>query len=174
MSEQTQPTREPEVTPKDILNFLKKRWEPWNFAWGALAALVPVLIFLVWTGPALIANKARETVLEERFLGELAGRVRPQCVFNMKGATVAETASLSDYVAVPITVRQDGSLFIVTVRSKKLLRFQPLVTCINYPMHTVKATPTSGYDWEITLGIQIQFSEGENPENFLFKLEILH
>jgi hypothetical protein len=145
------------------------RIKPWHF----LATLILGLIgggLTMWFN---IRSAAREAVTEEKFLGELAAKVRPSCIFDFQGAILSELGT-AEYIG-PISIQREAEhMFHIKIKGKKHLRFQPLVECISYEMHTVKAVRTEGYDWDVTLASTVAFMTDAQVKDFQFKLEILH
>ena len=162
-----------ELTPVRHVDVVVRKWADWLGPWQLVIGLLFGVIFGGVTMWFNIRSAARDAVTDEKFLGELAAKVRPSCVFNFQGAIMTEVGS-AEYIG-PINVRREGeSVFVIQVKGKKHLNYPPLVECISYQMHTEEAVRTLGYDWEIKLAATVAFMTDSEVKGFQFKLEILH
>lgn len=149
--------------------------------WKKFAALVVAIWVVGYNAIVFIQTKAQEAVLNEKFLANLATRVRPTCVFNSRGSVEA-AAGFEDYVAdinvAPLPVKFG---FQITVKAKKHLHYEPLVTCLDGNLHLSKSERGRLHDWvyEVVPNPkgEMFFTKDDRMDTnavFRFKLEILH
>jgi len=95
---------------------------------------------------ARITTAARNAVLNERFLGELAKQVRPTCVFNSKGVIETDLGT-ADYLE-KIRLKFAPAVYGIEIMldCKKHLAYAPLVTCLNADLFTVTCG-SNGAQW---------------------------
>ena len=143
--------------------------EPWQW----LVATILVVVSGYFGFQAWIRSVATDAVLNEKFLGELAAKVRPSCVFDFNGSILAEVGT-QDYVSRIRVETNGGWSYFVFVDCKRHLNYPPIIQYLNKPLHTVESVRSTGYGWKITMNTGVLVTEDYPTNNPLYKLEILH
>ena len=90
-----------------------------------------------------IRNAAREAVTEEKFLGELAARVRPSCVFDQRGAIVIDSGAGKLFESIDAKSIKEAYGFEIKIKFNKHVATEPILGDMNvllYP-EVVKRGP---------------------------------
>jgi len=154
-----------------------------GFAWrngGMLGAFIAGAVTVYIWCDARITTAARNAVLNERFLGELAKQVRPTCVFNSKGVIETDLGT-ADYLE-KIRLKFAPAVYGIEIMldCKKHLAYAPLVTCLNADLFTVTVDRMAPNGWDYLIrpnstesGI-ITDAPMDTNTVYRFKIEILH
>ena len=150
--------------------------EPWKI----LISLVIGIATGVFGTAAWIRSSAQNAVLDERFLPSLAARVRPTCIFNVRGSIEADFGAgeyIDDIRVTPVTNIYG---FEIQIKAKRHLAYAPLVVGIDAGLYPIKTTRGKMHDWNLvlapnsTLGL-LSLEDSMNTNTvYRFKLEILH
>jgi len=148
--------------------------------WQALIAIIVAVVGGIWGARAWVHNAAQSAVLEERFLGTLASRVRPACVFDSNGAIEADLGA-GDYIeSIRVTPVPKIYGFEIQLRVKRHLAYAPLIVGIDADLFEQSAMRGKLHDWKIVVAPNSMapsiLAEGVGDTNQVhrFKLEILH
>lgn len=160
------------------LRHLKKEFteNPWPWLSGVFIGCVSTAL-AAW---AFASDIARKAVLNEKFLGELATKVRPTSVFNTK-QTIEYDAATADYVSeIHVVPVPDKYGYEITVVAKRHLAYPPLVNSIDANLYPTKINRGEKHTWKYLMipnpntGTFLSSEQMDTNAVFRFKLEILH
>jgi hypothetical protein len=96
---------------------------------------------------------SREAVLNEKFLADLGGRVRPICVFDSNGVIEVDLGA-SEYIDTKnIKVQPAPEIygFRIAIPAKLHLNYPPLVSGLDVSVFPEKVERGKGHDWNVVL-----------------------
>lgn len=172
-------TKAPEPTPITPADPVVRKWSDWINPWQTLIGVVLGLVAGVGGTWLNIRSAARDAVTEEKFLSELAARVRPACIFDSKGAILSDVGAseMIESIAVKNVPQEYG--FEITIKFKKRLINEPIVTGLSVNLFPERVTRGPDNLWTFALNpastLPALLSEGGAPtlSDSKFKLEIL-
>jgi hypothetical protein len=133
-----------------IMKKAAKLWKPIK----SLAAVLGVLAVIggaIYGVPAWVHKEAQNAVLNEKFLGTLAARIRPTCVFDSRGAIEADLGAMEYLEDIRVTPAPQVYGFEVVVKANRHLAYAPLVTGISADLFPQSATRGRLHEWRIVL-----------------------
>jgi hypothetical protein len=162
------------------LKALLKRTEPWQ----AIVAIILGIVGAMYGAMAWVRTSAQNVVLEEKFLGTFAARIRPVCIFDSRGTMLADLGA-GEYVQdIQVTPVPKIYGFEVVINAKRHLAYAPLVSAMNVDLFTLTSTRERLNDWKVLLAPQTTINatyiaaagptEMDTNSVYQFKLEILH
>lgn len=151
----------------------------WLSSWQLLVGVIIGLATGVGATWLNIRSAARDAVTDERFLGSLAEKVRPTCIFDSKGAILSDVGAsdLIDSISVKHVPENYG--FEVVIKFKKRLVNEPIVSglSVNLFPETVTRGPDNTWTFALTPASTLPalLTDGgpPTPPAGKFKLEIL-
>ena len=122
-------------------------------------------------------------MLDEKFLGTLAARIRPSCIFNSRGAIEADFGA-GDYIdGITVVPQPKVYGYSITIKAKRHLAYAPLVTGIDVGLLPQSAIRGTMHEWIVSVApnggvpaLLLDASAGSttNNEVHTFRLAILH
>lgn len=160
--------------------------------------MVVVVFAVAWYFTAERAEKtARETVLSEAVLAQIAARVRPSIVIDSSGNFSNDQAG-SEYIKEAVfEFGPEKYEAFLTLKIDRPLINPPAVTCLTPLLYVHEVSQAGGFNWRVNLraktitdidhSISVLTNEGEDVENMIlttypisrtntykFLVEILH
>ena len=155
-------------------------WRHREFVAGLLIAGIGTVVGLCLWFDARVTNAARDAVLSERFLGELAKEVRPTCVFNSKGIIETDLGTADYLERIRVNLAPPAYAVEIVLDCKKHLAYAPLVACLNADLFAIQVERLAPHGWYYLMrpnstvsGIMTEDPMDTNAV-YRFKLEILH
>jgi hypothetical protein len=172
-------TKTPEPAPITPADPAVKKWSDWINPWQTLIGVVLGLVTGVGGTWLNIRSAARDAVTEEKFLAELAARVRPTCIFDGNGAILSDlgASEMIESIAVKHVPQDYG--FSITIKFKRRLVNEPIVTGLSVNLFPEQVTRGSDNLWTFALTpastLPALLTDGGPPArpDAKFKLEIL-
>jgi len=160
-----------------------KRFSQWieKHPWKTYIAAAGAIWLVGYGFIQFVDSRARHAVTDEKFLTEIALKIRPTCVFNSRNSVLAESGTEGYLSGIDVKPLPEKYGFRISLGFNKHLQNEPILTCIDANINVEKAERGQMHDWIFemipsTKGQMYLTSEDLMNTNhvYRFKLEIIH
>jgi hypothetical protein len=118
---------------------------------GEYVGAVGVIIGAIYGAGLWIDSRARDAVLDERFLRDLAGKIRPSCTFDSAGVILSDAGASELIESIKVKNRPQVFGYEVAVQFKKHIANEPLLSGVNINLLPETVTRGPSHTWTFLL-----------------------
>jgi len=133
---------------------------------------VALVVSSIYGFSVYVRTQVRNILEDDKFIKEIATRVRPSVIFDEKGSILANQGAMQYLDSIKVTVethRDRANMPVrIVVSPKQLLSYPPIIESLNFNSFVISEKRGEQYNWIYTMQ-QLNFGETE----YRFRLEIV-